>query len=144
MNIYERIKQDHRKHRDLIEGVKETSGDSSERHELWATLKAEVEAHAAAEEQTFYAALMQEPEEQEKARHSVHEHKEAADLIEELSVMDMASPGWLLKFRKLADELTHHMEEEENEVFARARKVLSDSQANDLAERFDTRKAAEV
>lgn len=144
MTIYERLTQDHNEHRELIEKIGETTGDSPERRELWDKLKIELEAHAAAEEQSLYASLMKEPDGQEQARHSVHEHQESSDLIEELSELDMSSPGWLLKFHKLAEELEHHMKEEEDDVFPLARKVLSDTHANELAERFESRKRAEV
>lgn len=142
MQIYERIKQDHDRHRDLAKQLAETSGDCPERRDLWKALKEEVEAHAAAEEQTFYATLIESPDTQEKARHSISEHKEAADLIDELSELDMSSPGWLVKFKHLKEELEHHMDEEEAEVFAAARKVIDDEQ--ELAATFAERKADEL
>ncbi|MEZ4448665.1 MAG: hemerythrin domain-containing protein [Nannocystaceae bacterium] len=144
MNIYERLKEDHDRHRQLAAELVETSGDSEERRALWKALQGEVEAHAAAEEQSLYATLLAEPKGHEKARHSVSEHKEAADLIDELADMDMSSPGWLLKFRKLKEELEHHMDEEESEVFARSQKILSERTAKELARTFEARKAAEL
>lgn len=143
MAIYSRIKQDHEKQRRLAASLVETSGDTSERRTLWEDFKSEVEAHAAAEEQTFYAALIEKPESQEQARHSVSEHKETSDLIKELTEMDMASSGWLNKFHKLKEELEHHLDEEEEDVFPLARKVIDDAKAEQLATDFDRRKAAE-
>lgn len=140
MDIYERLEQDHDKQRQLAADLAETSGDSDERRRMFAELKTEVEAHAAAEEQTFYAALIAEPDGQEKARHSVSEHKEAADLIEELEELDMSSGGWLAKFKKLQEELEHHVDEEEDEVFVLARKLIDEQRARALAEEFNERK----
>jgi hypothetical protein len=142
-NIYETIKKDHENHRRVLAKLDETQGDSAERRELFNTLKLEVEAHANAEEQTFYASLIAEPDGQEKARHSISEHKEAADLIEELEEMEFSSTGWLTKFRSLKEALEHHMDEEEEEVFARAKKVIPAAEARKLAGEFETRKAAE-
>lgn len=142
-DIYEAIKTDHDDHRRVLDKLDTTQGDSAERREFFATLKQEVEAHAAAEEQTFYASLIAEPDGQEKARHSVSEHKEASDLIEELDEMDYSSTGWLTKFRSLKDALEHHMEEEEDEVFARARKLIPESEAQKLAGEFEARKQDE-
>lgn len=143
-DIYQTIKSDHDNHRRVLAQLDETQGDSAERRELFATLKQEVEAHASAEEQTFYASLIAEPEGQEKARHSVSEHKEAADLIEELDEMELSSSGWLAKFRSLKDALEHHMDEEENEVFARAKKLISADEALKLGDDFEQRKSAEL
>lgn len=80
MDIYERLQQDHERQKELANQLAQTSGDSSERRQLFAQIKAEAEAHANAEEQTFYAASIETQNGQEQARHSVSEHKEAADL----------------------------------------------------------------
>ena len=144
MDIYDRLTRDHNTQREMATRLAETTGDSDERRKLWDEFKPEAEAHANAEEQTFYAALIEHPEAQEKARHSISEHKEAADLIEKLSNDDMSSPGWLQNFKKLTEELEHHMEEEENEVFVKAREVISDETATQLVSDFDERKAAEL
>lgn len=144
MDILERLKQDHRRQEALAGQLVETSGDSKERRTLFEEFKTEAEAHANAEEQVFYAALIEEPDSQEKARHSVSEHKEAADLLEELTEGDMSSSGWLQKFKKLKEALEHHIEEEENEVFALARKVLPDDSLRCMVGDFNERKEAEM
>lgn len=144
MDIYKRLEQDHDRQKDLAARLVETSGDSEDRRQLWADFKAEAEAHANAEEQTFYAALIENPDTQEKARHSVSEHKTASDLIEKLGDTDMSSASWLQTFQTLKEELEHHIEEEENEVFPKARSVISDDEATRLADEFETRKSAEL
>lgn len=144
MNIYERLRSEHQKQKDLAAEIMDTSGDTRERQRLFAEFYAEAEAHAAAEEQTFYAALIEKPEGQPKARHSVHEHKKAADLLCELKELDMGSGGWIRKFEKLKEELEHHIREEENEVFSRAKQLLDSATAEQLATDFDRRKKAEL
>ena len=144
MDIYERLKKDHDKQRELARQIIETTGDSEERRQLWQQFKIELEAHASAEEQTFYATLMEQPDGSDKARHSVAEHKDAADLVEEIDDMDMSSSGWQRKFSKLKEEVEHHVDEEEEEVFKLARKLISAEEARDLAGRFEERKGAEV
>ena len=144
MLIYDRLKQDHRVQEELAERLMETSGDTAERRELYSKFKAEVESHAAAEEQTFYAALIAEPDGQEQARHSIAEHKEASDLVEALDALEMSNGGWIQKFKKLQEELSHHIEEDERDVFALARKLINEEQAQRLAEEFDERKREEM
>ena len=51
--IYEVLKKYHDSHREVLKRLYATSGDSPEREELYATMKQEVEAHIAAEEETF-------------------------------------------------------------------------------------------
>lgn len=141
MDIYTRLEKDHEKQRRLSDQLLETTGDSPERKRLFEALKTEIEAHAAAEEQTFYAELISHADGQEQARHSVAEHKEAADLLEELTDADMASGGWLTKFKTLKHDLEHHMDEEEADVFDLARSLISDEQAKKLAANFEEQKA---
>jgi len=98
MNIYTRLKQDHEKQRDLCEDLKKSRSGSQNRADLWDALKVELEAHAAAEEQVFYSALMKKPHGTEEARHSVHEHQEMTKLITELDAMDQTSDIWEKKY----------------------------------------------
>ena len=144
MDIYERLTKDHEKQKNLAKQIMNTSGDSRERQKLFEQFKTETSAHADAEEQTFYAALIAKPDGQEKARHSIAEHAEAANALEELSNLDMGSGGWIHKFEKLKDELEHHIEEEEKEVFQLARDLLGEQEAERLADAFDQRKQAEA
>ena len=143
MDIYQRLIVDHEKQRDLMEKIMQTHGDSEERRKLFAEFKLEADSHANAEEQTFYAALIDNHDTQEQTRHSVAEHKETCDLIDELDEMDMSSPGWIQKFEKLKEELTHHVDEEEEDVFPMAKKVIGKSEADKMAKEFEERKATE-
>ena len=63
---------------------------------------------------------------QEKARHSVSEHKELEDFVEKLDEYQFEASQWLMTARDLEKRLTHHLDEEEHEVFQLAGKVLSD------------------
>jgi len=144
MNIYERLTRDHDLQRNLARKIMETSGDSDARRQLFDQFKVELEAHAAAEEQTLYASLLKKPETQGQARHSISEHQDAAELIKELESTDMTSGAWIQKFEKLKDEVVHHVDEEEQDVFPKARKLIDDDEAEKMASRFDDRKDAEA
>lgn len=144
MDIYERLKQDHNRQRDLCAKIKETNGDSPERRALWDKLKLELEAHAAAEEQVFYAALMKRPDATEDARHSVAEHQDMTQMIEALDAMDMSNSGWLNKFNALAHDVIHHVDEEEADVFPVSKDNIADKRADVMGDEFETRKQAEL
>lgn len=144
MEIFERLKQDHDKHRELIEAIKATTGDSEDRRRLFDQFKTDSMAHAAAEEGTLYAAMMEDPEVRQDAQHSVKEHAEIGMLFVELSEMDMASSGWLNKFNTLAEEYTHHIDEEEEEKFPKAREELGKDKTEALTPQFEERKPIEI
>ena len=143
MSIYEEIRKDHDQHRKLLSQIADTSGDSAARNAAWDKFYCDVKSHAAAEEETFYSKLMSKTWGQDAARHSVHEHQQLDDLMEELNGTDMSSPAWLTKFKQLKHDYEHHMDEEENEVFTRAREVVDGAEVEGYGSRFRARKAEE-
>ena len=137
MNIFEALREDHDTQRQLADLVLKTEGDSDGRRELFDRLKRELEAHAGAEERYFYVPLMEHDQTQDKARHSVSEHKELDDFVEQLESYDMSGPQWIQTARELVDRLTHHLDEEEHEVFQLAGKALTATEKTDLAASYE-------
>ena len=142
-SIYDAIQEDHQTHRTLLNQIAETSGDSEERRKAWKTFYEDVKSHAAAEEETFYSKLMNKTWGQDAARHSVHEHQQMDDIMEELNEMDMSSPGWLQRFETLKHDYEHHMDEEEDDVFTRAKEVFAEEETEAFGGRFLKRKEEE-
>ena len=136
MTIFEALRADHETQRELIDMLTKTTGESDDRTSLYARLKSEMEAHAGAEERYFYIPLMEHDLTQDKARHSVSEHKELDDFLEQLDEYDMSGSQWLQTAQDLAHRLIHHLDEEEHEVFQLAGKALSDKEKADLADEY--------
>jgi hemerythrin superfamily protein len=143
MTIYEKITQDHETHTDLLNKLVKTSGDSKERELLWNSFYYDVKAHSAAEEETFYSKLMETKAGQPDARHSIHEHHKIEKLMGELHEMDFSSPTWLKKFKQLKHDYTHHMEEEEKQVFDKAKKKIGGDSESKIGDKFESRKEDE-
>ena len=80
---------------------------------------------------------------QNDARHGVAEHKEMDDIIEELNTTEFSSSTWLTRFKTLKHDYEHHMEEEENDIFEKARQVFDKEQASSIGQKFVERKKAE-
>ncbi|WP_420556716.1 hemerythrin domain-containing protein [Roseovarius sp.] len=142
-SIYDAIRADHDNHRALLNRIEDTSGDSDDRKSAWKEFYEDVKSHAAAEEETFYSKLISKTWGQDAARHSVHEHQQLDDIMEELNEGDMASPGWLTRFKTLKHDYEHHMDEEEDEVFARAQEVIPEDEIEGYGQRFEKRKSKE-
>lgn len=136
MNIYKAIKEDHDIQRDLCAKILKTSGDSKERRDIWEELKKELEVHEVAEERFFYSPLIDTDKMQEDARHGMAEHHEMDDLIEELDDTDMSSPHWLATMQKLADKVEHHLKDEEEDFFKKAKDIYSTEEAESLAKSY--------
>lgn len=138
MNIFEAIRKDHDKQRELCRLVTSTSGDSKGRKEMWEDLKKELQIHADAEERHFYSPLIHNDMMQEHARHGIAEHHEMDELIEKIDETDMDSPAWLTYAKQLCEKVEHHLEDEEHTFFQLAGKVFSETQKTNLAKDYST------
>lgn len=134
--IFDALRDDHDKQRRLVERIRDTSGASEERADLWQRLKDELEAHARAEDSVFYAPLLAEKGSRDLARHSVHEHVELDELVERVEELDFDNPHWLRRFDELGEKIEHHLAEEEKEMFPLAGRVLSDTEKKKMAQRM--------
>lgn len=142
-DIFERLKQDHDKHRALLDQLAETHGDSAERKELLEKFTVEVKGHAAAEEQALYSTMLRKPPTTDDTRHSVAEHHELEEAMNDLAATDMSSSAWMAKFKQLDHDYRHHIDEEEDEHFPEFAKYLTEEDMEYMRSVFEKRKKAE-
>jgi hemerythrin superfamily protein len=139
MNIYTYLKKDHRKVSDLMEALLACS-NLRERQEIFTTIKEELTLHSDTEEVTFYAAIEKATRSkavEEKMEHADEEHNEIRTYLQTLSELPIESEEWMEQFGEFKHAVTHHVEEEEGEIFEKAKKYLSDEQAIQLAKEMD-------
>lgn len=142
--IYADLKNDHDRHRKLLDDIEATSRGSDERRALFDDFRKELQAHAAAEEQSLYALMLANPDLRDEARHSVAEHKEIDDLLGELVEIEPNDIGWITKFREMRHRYEHHIDEEEEEMFPAASKELPRHEEDMAARVFEERKPEEL
>lgn len=142
-DIFARLKEDHEKHRDLLSRIAETKGESEERRELFEEFTLEVKGHASAEEQALYSTMMRKPKATDETRHSVSEHHEIEEMLNDLAATDMSSSSWMTKFKQLDHDYRHHIDEEEEEHFPDFAKLLTDEDRAHMKQVFERRKKAE-
>lgn len=143
-NIFDRLKQDHDTHRALFAKMADAAKDEKQLEKLFDEFKVEVSAHAAAEEETLYATMLARPDLREDAQHSVSEHKEIDDYLEELDELKFNGVAWRKKFAEMKKRYLHHIEEEEEEMFPDAAKELTAEEEDKLGKLFAKRKPAEL
>ena len=143
-SIFDRLKQDHDAHRQLFDKMADAKDESDRLEKLFEQFKVEVTAHAAAEEETLYATMLARPDLREDAQHSVSEHKEIDDYLEELEELSFNGEEWNRVFAQLKKRYLHHIEEEEEEMFPDAARELTAEEEQKLAARFAQRKPAEL
>jgi hemerythrin-like domain-containing protein len=142
-DIFGALVADHDKHRALLDQVEATSGASAERVALFEELTKEIKGHAAAEEQALWSTVLRKPDITEDGRHAVAEYHEMDELLNDLAATDMATGGWLTKFRTVKEEYLHHIKEEEDELFPDVEQHLDDADQTYMTSVFKRRKLAE-
>lgn len=140
--IFEDLKRDHDRHRKLLAQLSEA--EAEERGTLFEALRKELQAHAAAEEESLYATMLGCPDLRDDARHSVSEHKEIDDKLGELVDADPTSRDWTEAFDELRHRYLHHIEEEEEEMFPKASEGLTHAAEERIADVFERRKPREL
>ena len=141
--IFARLKKDHDKHRELLDKLLQTSGDTREREELFEELTKELKGHAAAEEQALYSTMLRKPPTTDETRHSVAEHHEIDEALNDLAATDMSEGAWLTKFKSFDHQYRHHIEEEEEDHFPDFEKYLDEKDMEHMRMVFDRRKEEE-
>ncbi|MBB4859984.1 hemerythrin superfamily protein [Novosphingobium chloroacetimidivorans] len=140
--IFQDLKADHDRHRAMLAAL----GDAptQKRSDLFEELRVELQAHAAAEEESLYATMLAVPDLRDDARHSVSEHKEVDDYLGEMVKLDPASAEWTETFEKMRHRYLHHIDEEEEDMFPEASKKLNEMDEARLANIFEDRKPKEL
>ena len=142
--IFRDLRADHDRQRVLLARIGDSSGASRGRREAFEALRLDLQAHAAAEEESLYATMLADPDLREDARHSVSEHKEVDDYLGELVKLDLGSPEWDAAFDRMRERYEHHIDEEEEEMFPAAAEKLTAAEEARLAEVFERRKPKEL
>lgn len=142
--IFSLLIKDHRALSSLLERIeKTTERGRKSRRVLIAKAHDDFEKHARAEERVLYESLRDLKPVHELILEADEEHGLARRLFDDLKRVDVADERWLAKFKVLKESIEHHVEEEEDEMFPKARKVLPLGEQRALGERFTEVKAEE-
>lgn len=134
--IYEALRESHELQRSLCRKLLRAKPGDAKRKDLFAALRLELAAHAAAEERFLYAPIMMDDMGLEPSRHALAEHHEIDECIETLEKLDIEGTAWLDHARKLSEEVHHHLKEEDKKFFQVSGKILTDAQKLQLANRY--------
>ena len=141
MNLLDALKQDHDAVKELLQEILD-SEDGKERSELFKTVKTNLTAHSRSEEKVLYRRLEKSEEGKDEALEGDVEHEVTDHLVESLArARDKASDSWTARCTVLKEILEHHIEEEQGETFATARKLFDEEQLEKMGEEFAKEKA---
>ena len=141
MDAFELLKSDHEKVAGILEKIEGTTERALKtREELFTQLKTELDIHAAIEEKIFYPVLEKAEESRDITLEAFEEHRLVTQLLTELESESKDDETWTAKFTVLKENIEHHVEEEEGEMFKQARKVLSKAEIEELGTRMEKAK----
>ncbi|HEY8439084.1 MAG TPA: hemerythrin domain-containing protein [Candidatus Limnocylindrales bacterium] len=143
MDAIAMLKADHDKVKELLSRLESTTERGVKtREELFATIKGELAVHETIEEEIFYPALKEHPKAKELVLEGYEEHHVVDTVMAELEGLDVSDETWGAKAQVMKENVEHHIEEEEGEMFKQARQVFDRQELEDLGTRMADRKVA--
>jgi hemerythrin superfamily protein len=136
-DVFEMLKTDHRQVQDLFTRFEDA--DKRTRASIAEETLTALEVHAALEEELVYPAIAEVIDDEETVNEAKEEHHVAKLLIKELHKMDAGNEAFATKFKVLGELVSHHIEEEEGEIFPQAQEGGFEPET--LAEDVSKRKA---
>ena len=138
------LKEDHKKVKGLLSDLEETSERGvKKREKLLAQIEKEVKVHTQIEEEIFYPAYRQAVTKKDDRKlffEATEEHHVVDMVLPELMKTDASTEQFGAKAKVLKELIEHHADEEEKEMFPKARKVLNAEELRELGGEMERRK----
>jgi hemerythrin superfamily protein len=111
------LKADHDKVEELFERVK--ANEDGNNQDVFRKIKEELDVHAHIEEMVFYPHLLENGDEelQKIVREGIEEHRQVKMFLAELDQLSGNAEKFKAKLQVLMEDVEHHVEEEEGEMF---------------------------
>ena len=138
MDPFELLKADHRKVEQLFTELESAGGKG--KLEVFVQIKTELELHTHIEEKVFYPALEEPEETHDLTLEAYEEHDVVKKLLQQLSKARTANDEWEAQAKVLRENVEHHVEEEENELFPKAESALGEEKIEALGEEMAAEK----
>jgi hypothetical protein len=141
MDALKLLEEDHKKVKKILSDLDSTTERGVKtREELFTKVKQELMVHEAIEEEIFYPALKDHPKAKELVLEAYEEHHVVDNVMAEIVSLPFDDEKWGAKLTVMKENLEHHIEEEEDEMWKQARQVFSDDELEELGARMQTRK----
>ncbi len=141
MNAISLLLEDHQKMRKLLDELESTTERGLKiRAELFSTIKGELTIHEIIEEEIFYPELKAHLKAKDIVLEGYQEHHVVDLIMKELEETPVDDESWGAKAKVMKENVEHHMEEEEGEMFKQARSVFDRDELEDLGERMEARR----
>lgn len=141
MDAIQLLKDDHDKVKKILEDLGSTTERGVKtREELFTKVKRELEVHESIEEEIFYPALKEHPKAKDIVLEGYEEHHVVDMVMAEIADLPFDDETWGAKCTVMKENVEHHIEEEEGDMFKKARDAFSKEELEDLGTRMQARK----
>ena len=131
------LKKDHDEVRKMLKDLDATSDRAIKtRQDLFARLKFSLTVHEQMEEAVLYPALKEHAETKEIVLEAYEEHDVVDTILGELEQTPVDDETWHAKLTVMQENLLHHIEEEENEMFPKVRKLFDKETLESLGQQM--------
>lgn len=125
MDALSLLRRDHEEVKRMLDELDDTTDRATKtRERLFAELKTALTVHEQMEEAALYPALKQRAEDKEIVLEAYEEHGVVDMVLAELEATPVDDETWHAKFTVMRENLLHHIEEEEREMFAQAKDLF--------------------
>jgi len=142
MNAIELLEADHAVVAELFEKVK--GSDDKDHPALFNQIKAELDVHTHIEETIFYPKMEDEGNEElaDIVREGIEEHRQVKMFLKELDALAGDSEKFEPKLTVLMEDVEHHVEEEEGEMFPLVEDQFDSEMLEELGAAMEAEKKA--
>lgn len=136
MNALDLIHEHHEQMKTLLDKTLKQN-EPAEREHLLDHLRSQLVIHERMEEEILYPALHKSERAKDIVLEGYEEHHVVDVLLDELMDIPPDIDLWQAKVKVLKENVEHHIEEEEDELFKNAKKVLDREQLDDLGAQME-------
>lgn len=144
MDALELLKSDHDKVRGLFNDFRSAAeqDDAARMGELCSEVFNELTVHTSIEEEIFYPAVREAGGEElnEQTDESWEEHHVVDVLMEEIRALDPGDAAFKAKMTVLMENVEHHAQEEEDEMFPQVRELMSNDDLQAMGQKLQEAK----
>ncbi|HEX5012780.1 MAG TPA: hemerythrin domain-containing protein [Candidatus Limnocylindrales bacterium] len=142
MNAITMLTEDHRAVQRMLDELETTTERGVKtRTELFGRIKQALTVHEVIEEEIFYPALREHPRAKDMVLEAYEEHDVVDTIMGQLGSLPVDDETWGAKATVMIENLRHHIEEEEKEMFPTARRVFDADELEQLGEQMERRRS---
>ncbi|HVM34660.1 MAG TPA: hemerythrin domain-containing protein [Actinomycetota bacterium] len=141
MDPLKMLEDDHETVKKILGDLEDTTERAvKSRTELFGRLEREMRVHEVLEEEILYPALKEHDKAKDLALEGYEEHHVVDTIMGEMRDVSVEDETWTAKFSVMKENIEHHIEEEEGEMFPKAREIFSADELEEMGERMAARR----